>query len=440
MKHLKIILSLILITMISVAGFAAGAADGSEIVTIPLLQREGGSDANTVVTNAINAMFEEKYAGKYVLEIERVPGMAEELRQKLKVLGNAGQLPAVVTDLATEAAWAEELMAAGRLLDLKPYFDADPEWQKMVYPKSVEYNTKDGKMFSSPGGSDTYVGIYYNMELFAKAGIDEFPSTWEGFFNAADRLKAAGITPIALHTTETGWCTNLMLSTYLARNQEGRDFMEITYPTDEFTSAAFIDGVEFVKRLYNYTYPDAIGGNYALAANKFTSGEVAMIPNGPWMIGSFSDPEFSSEGFEEKVGYARYPGNVMISNQGMSYGLGVSMDHDLAVQEGAVEYIKFVSASREPMAKRMVEQGYMTPFITLTDAELAELGPVMKTYASILGGIEHMIPWFQKQWDPINQGETIVQQLPNLLYGNISAREYAEALRDSAKQYLASRE
>ena len=130
----------------------------------------------------------------------------------------------------------------------------------------------------------------------------------------------------------------------------------------------------------------------------------------------------------------------MISNQGMSYGLGVSMDHDLAVQEGAVEYIKFVSASREPMAKRMVEQGYMTPFITLTDAELAELGPVMKTYASILGGIEHMIPWFQKQWDPINLGETIVHQLPNLLYGNISAREYAEALRDSAKQYLASRE
>ena len=75
--------------------------------------------------------------------------------------------------------------------------------------------------------------------MFAEAGIDQFPTTWDDFFAACEALQAAGFTPLSLHTTETGWITNLLLTTYLGRTQEGRDFMDIRYPTDEFTSEIF---------------------------------------------------------------------------------------------------------------------------------------------------------------------------------------------------------
>jgi len=40
--------------------------------------------------------------------------------------------------------------------------------------------------------------LWYNKALFAKAGIANPPTTWDEFFAAADKLKAAGIAPVSL--------------------------------------------------------------------------------------------------------------------------------------------------------------------------------------------------------------------------------------------------
>ena len=417
---------------------AEGETAAEEEIKIPMLFREGGNDANTVMYRGFIDAFNEKYDGRYELDIEWVPGMAVEIRQKLKALNSARNLPAVVTQLGPEAAFAEALMRDGRLMDQRPYFDADAEWQKVAFPESVEFNTDaEGRMFTSPSTGAPYIGIYYNKEMFAEAGIDAFPTTWDDFFAACETLQAAGFTPLSMHTTETGWITNLLLTTYLGRTQEGRDFMDIRYPTDEFTSEIYIDAVRMVERLYEYTTADAIGGTYALAANHFSASDTAMIANGPWMIASFGDTQYSPEGFEDKVGYARFPNDMMISNLGREYGRGVSMDHDLAVREGAVEWIKFL-ATRDNIAQQAIALGHMTHLVSLNEDEKAGLGPVNLEYFNAVEGVELTIPWFQAQWDPINQNETIVNQLPALLYGDITAEEYAAMLAASAKEYLES--
>ena len=409
-----------------------------DAIRIPVLFRDGGGDAATVMWREVIDRFHEEYAGVYQLDIEWVPGMAEEIRHKLRTLNTARNLPAFVTQLGPEPAFAEALIRDGRLMDLKPYFDADPEWQRYVFEESVEFNTtEDGRMYTTPSTGSPYVGIFYNMEHFATAGIDEFPSTWEEFWDAADRLQAAGITPLSLHTTETGWCTNLMMTSYLAQSQQGRDFMAIRYPSDEFVSDVFINAVQMVRRMYDYTPEDAIGGTYALAANHFTTGNTAMIPNGPWMIESFSDPDYSPVGFDQIVGYARYPGDVMISNLGREYGYGVSMDHDLEVREAAVDWIKFL-ATRDIIGLQAIGVGHFNHKIELTEEELSKLGPVHVRYANSVEGVRHTIPWFQGQWDPISQHETVVGMLPEFLYGQITAEQYAEAMRRSAREFLAS--
>ena len=45
----------------------------------------------------------------------------------------------------------------------------------------------------------------------------------------------------------------------------------------------------------NYTTQDAIGGKYENAANNFLAGQTAMLANGPWMIGDFSDTSMTEE-------------------------------------------------------------------------------------------------------------------------------------------------
>jgi raffinose/stachyose/melibiose transport system substrate-binding protein len=439
MKKLFVALLLLAIVLPAFAGGKAEAANGP--VTLTVIEREGGNDANTLLQQEIDKRFTEKYKGRIELKIEYVPGMALELRQKLKMLASANNLPAIVTQMAQEPAFGESLMNSGRLVDLKPYFDKDPNWQKYVFAESVKYNTnKDGKMFTAPLTDDTYIGIFYNKEYFQKAGIAEFPKTWDDFWKACDKLKAIGITPIALHTTETGWCTNLMLSTYLgATSANGKAFMSIKYPTDQFNSPEYLDAVKMLKKLYTYTTPDAIGNTYALAANHFSKGDTAMIPNGPWMIDSFSDTQYSPAGFADKVGYARYPGDMMISNLGLAYGDGVSMDVPPDVRAAGVEWLKF-NATPEIIKLRITRIGSLTSKVQLTADEKATLGPVNREYVNAVEGVKQTIPWFQTMWDPITQNETIVKNLPAYLYGNMTAEQYAQSLVDSAKKYLESQQ
>ena len=41
-------------------------------------------------------------------------------------------------------------------------------------------------------------GIWYSKDLFAQAGITEAPTTWEELIDACQKLKDAGIAPIAV--------------------------------------------------------------------------------------------------------------------------------------------------------------------------------------------------------------------------------------------------
>ena len=437
-KWVFVLLAFLLV--LPVFGAGTGEKSSSGPVVLPMLMREGGNDANTVLNTEIVKRFTEKYKGIYELKIEYIPGMAVEYREKEKTLASAGELPLIVTDLAQEPAFGELLMSGNRLLDLKPFFDKDNDWKKYVFAESVKYNTNaDGKMFTAPASGDSFIGIYYNKEYFQKAGIKEFPKTWADFWVACDKLKAIGITPIALHTTETGWCTNLMLTTYLAQTSpKGKAFMNIKYPTDQFTSAEYLDAVKMLKKLYTYTTTDAIGGTYALAANHFSKGDTAMIPNGPWMIASFSDTQYSPAGFDQKVGYARYPGEMMIGNNGLAYGNAVSLDkHSKEQLEGGVAWLKF-NASPDIIRLRIIATGDMTPLVQLTADQKAQLGPVNREYVNAVEGLKQTIPWFQTMWDPITQNETVIKNLPAYLYGTMTAEQYTQSLADSAKQYAES--
>ena len=62
-----------------------------------------------------------------------------------------------------------------------------------AYLKSVTgyYADNDGNMLSMPFNSSTPV-LYYNMDAFAKAGIDGPPRTWDELEDAARKLQAAG--------------------------------------------------------------------------------------------------------------------------------------------------------------------------------------------------------------------------------------------------------
>lgn len=54
------------------------------------------------------------------------------------------------------------------------------------------YTNSDGDMLSMPFNSSTPV-LYYNKELFAKAGISQIPTTWQEVESVSKQLQSAGV-------------------------------------------------------------------------------------------------------------------------------------------------------------------------------------------------------------------------------------------------------
>lgn len=71
--------------------------------------------------------------------------------------------------------------------------DAGEAFDQSAYlPAVISYYTDtEDKLLSLPFNSSTPV-LWYNQDLFEKAGIAEAPSTWGGVFHAAEKLQAAG--------------------------------------------------------------------------------------------------------------------------------------------------------------------------------------------------------------------------------------------------------
>ena len=70
----RIFIMLLLLAMVLPA-FAGGTSESKKgPIVLPMLEREGGNDANTLMRQEIDERFSEKYKGRIELKIEYVPG------------------------------------------------------------------------------------------------------------------------------------------------------------------------------------------------------------------------------------------------------------------------------------------------------------------------------------------------------------------------------
>ena len=95
----------------------------------------------------------------------------------------------------------EDLVSSGAVADLGDV------WQGMIdrgdFPESLkDFYSIDGVAYGVPLHLSRWVALY-NKAHFAEAGIEE-PTTWDELMDAAEKLKAAGMTPFNA-TTQDGW-------------------------------------------------------------------------------------------------------------------------------------------------------------------------------------------------------------------------------------------
>jgi len=167
----------------------SGGGDGDGDVTMTFWHNSTTGDGKAYWEDTV-AAFEDANPG-VTINIQSIQN--EDMDGKLQTALNSGDAPDIF--MARGGGKLADVVEAGQAMDLTDALTQ--ETRDALGEASLAAFSVDGSVYGVP----TAVlpgGIYYSKDLFEQAGITETPTTIDELSAAVDKLKAAGIQPIAL--------------------------------------------------------------------------------------------------------------------------------------------------------------------------------------------------------------------------------------------------
>jgi glucose/mannose transport system substrate-binding protein len=235
------------------------------------------SGGESVALNAIASAFEAK-GGTWI--DDAVPGDSIAPAVTRIVAGD----PMGAAKFATGSD-LDELYKAGLLSDIDSVA-AEQKWKERLPDFVWNAITRDGHVYAVPINAQSEVWLWYSKAVFKKVGIEE-PKTYDELFAAMDKIKAAGVIPLAVGGQD--WQLAILFNKVLAgvapdvyRRLQTDDY-ETAIKSDGFKKAAEIFG-----RLRHYDDEGSPGRQWNVAVNMVATGRAAMMVMGDWAKGEFS--------------------------------------------------------------------------------------------------------------------------------------------------------
>src|SRR5699024_3337992 len=150
-----------------------------------------------------------------------------------------------------------------------------------------ELVSDDGNIYSVPVNVHRGNPVFYNMEVFEEHDID-IPTTFDEFFEVADELEAAGITPLALGDKES-WAATQVFENVLLGVLGPDDYIKLFDGDIPFTDERVVEAAEIFGKMLDYVNEDHASRNWQDSAQLVANGEAAMLNNGDWAKGYFSN-------------------------------------------------------------------------------------------------------------------------------------------------------
>ncbi|MFC8452037.1 extracellular solute-binding protein [Kitasatospora sp. NPDC057223] len=214
-------------------------------------------------------------AANPTVKVDFVSVPFDQAQNKLQTAMGAKGAPDV---FRSEVGWTAAFAKAGYLepLDATPAAADAGAFQ----PSLIQQAKYQGKLYGVPLVTDT-LGLLYNKDLFAKAGITAAPKTWDELKSAAAAVKEkAGADGFWMRAGDGYYAMPLLFG-------EGTDTVDAAGKKITVTSPEAAKAVETYKSLF--TAPgtvkaDLTSDSYAHMMDAFNSGKVAAIIQGPWEI------------------------------------------------------------------------------------------------------------------------------------------------------------
>ena len=339
------------------AGEAEEAADAADTLSVDMTGAEitfwhamGGVNGEALDYLVKKFNEENEYGIQVTSEYQ---GSYDDSINKLKSaqLGNMGADLVQVYDIGTRF-----MIDSGWIVPMQSLIDVDGYDLSQIEPNIAAYYTVDGKLYSMPFNSSTPI-LYYNKDMFEKAGITEVPTTFAGIADIADALMEKGGAGMPISLGIYGWFFEQFICKQglnYVNNGNGREAAATAVEFDQ--NGAALQILTAWKELYDKGYAPNVGRGGDSGLADFSAGKSAMT------LGSTASLKQILEDVNGnfEVGTAYFPATGEADKGGVSIG-GASLwaiDNGDDVKKAAVwEFIKFL-VSAESQAYWNAQTGY----------------------------------------------------------------------------------
>ncbi|MCA1245544.1 ABC transporter substrate-binding protein [Massilia sp. MS-15] len=162
-------------------------------------------------------------------------------------------------------------------------------WDQTLPPPIIDVIKVQGHYYAVPLNIHMQTWFWYSKSAFRKAGITKEPASMEEFFAALDKLKAAGIIPLA-HGGQS-WQETVLFSAILA-NMGGKElYLKAIRDRDQATllGPEFRKVLQAFKRLKSYVDAGSPGRNWNDATALVIAGRAGFQVMGDWAKGEFTN-------------------------------------------------------------------------------------------------------------------------------------------------------
>lgn len=153
---------------------------------------------------------------------------------------------------------------------------------------SISYQ---GSYYAAPANFQRVNWMWLNTKLFKDAGL-EIPTTWDAFFNAAEKFMESGINPVALggYPWQEGTLFESMVLGLGGVEFHRKLFIELD--AEAFRSDTMAEILSKLKRVVGYTDNKRAGRTWVQATEMIINGEAAVYFMGDWVKTIFDERQF----------------------------------------------------------------------------------------------------------------------------------------------------
>lgn len=278
-------LSFVLLTGCGSGGSSShSSGKGGGVTNITMWTDYSSSDATGKAFNKMVAKFNQTHPKIHVTTQYITVG--DKMLPKIETALTGNQEPDIVA--GGYPTWGPGLLSSGKVLDLDKFLNQSKTLKRSeFYPGMLQVSSYKGKVLSIPNDGGDY-GIFYNTNIFKKAGLDpnKPPQTWGQLIKDSKQIKKKtgkwGF-DVPIGSTEwTVWTFEGMLWS------NGGTFIDTSGPKAkvEFNSSA---GVKALQTWINMIHKYKVSPSTAFPVTTQTSqilekGNIAMAIDGPWDV------------------------------------------------------------------------------------------------------------------------------------------------------------